>query len=112
MWPESSASSAMAASAANISTGVPSLYRRLSPFWITVTKSRVPLGDRVALARVARVAVAFADCWWSAAVSNSVQVWPVGPMTMAPTSPFCPCLIMSAGARLVPPNSTGVATML
>jgi len=81
------------------------------PFWITVTRSRALLGRSVALARVARFAPTVA-VWWSATRSVSVQVEPAGSMTTDPTSPLLPCLMTSAGLRLVPPNSTGVAMTL
>src|SRR5215470_4334637 len=79
--------------------GLPFLSRRLRAPCVMTTNSRnVPPGDvTVAAVRV---------------VASVVQVAPCGSMIRAAPSPFAPCLMVSAGNRLVAPNSTGVAIRL
>ncbi|MNO85242.1 hypothetical protein D3C76_766080 [compost metagenome] len=88
-------------SAAMFSTGVPLAQRMFSDLFQTMAKSRYGTagagGVTVALARD---------------LASSVQVEPIGCTTIAPARPFCGCLMMSAGVRLRPPNSTAVALML
>src|SRR5262245_14937741 len=68
-----------------------------------------PPGHTSAMVRVARVPV---PSWWSRLVLFSTHVAPLRSTTSVPTSDFAPCLTLSAGMRLTPPNSIGVAVRL
>ncbi|MCY1176937.1 hypothetical protein D9M73_172250 [compost metagenome] len=87
-------------SEAMFSTGRPLAQRMFSDLCRTSEKSRYGVPDSGVTVAAAREP------------ASSIQVAPWGAMLMAPDRPFWPCLIGSAGSRLKPPNSTGVAVML
>ncbi|MNE24322.1 hypothetical protein D3C80_1176080 [compost metagenome] len=82
------------------STGKPLAQRMFRDFCQTMTKSRYTLAPG---------ACTVADALEAA---SSCQVAPAGITDMAATRPFCGCLIGSAGIRLRPPNSMGVASIM